>query len=178
MLRLRWCSRVFSSGGARLLAEVAPLTAEHRLRQLQVPGSTAQPQQLWCTGLVAPQHVGSSQTWDGTHVPCIGRWILNHWTIREVPDLGLNSSVHAQACPTLCNLLDCSPPGASVLRVFQTRILEWVAISHSRMHCLCAVWFWTSSVPSLKPTSFICTCGQYARCKDGVRCSADEVPGP
>ena len=22
---------------------------------------------------------------DGTHVPCIGRWILNHWTTREAP---------------------------------------------------------------------------------------------
>ena len=77
------------------------------------PGSRAQAQQLWCTGLVTPRHVGSSHTWDGTHVPCIGRWILNHWTIRKVPDLGLNSSVHAQSCPTLCNLLGCSPPGAS-----------------------------------------------------------------
>jgi len=35
-------------------------------------------------GLVAPPHVGSSQTRDGTYVPCIGRWILNHWTTREV----------------------------------------------------------------------------------------------
>ena len=27
----------------------------------------------------------SSQTGDGTHVPCVGGRILNHWTIREVP---------------------------------------------------------------------------------------------
>ena len=27
----------------------------------------------------------SSPTKDQTHVPCIGRWILNHWTIREIP---------------------------------------------------------------------------------------------
>ena len=26
---------------------------------------------------------------DGTQVPCIGRWFLNHWTTREVPQLGL-----------------------------------------------------------------------------------------
>ena len=31
----------------------------------------------------------------------------------------------AQSCPTLCDPLDCSPPGSSV---FQARILEWVAI--------------------------------------------------
>ena len=30
------------------------------------------------TGFVAPQPVGSSQVRDQTHVPCIGRWILNH----------------------------------------------------------------------------------------------------
>ena len=35
--------------------------------------------------LVASWHVGSSQTRDQTCGPCIGRWILNHWTSREVP---------------------------------------------------------------------------------------------
>ena len=39
----------------------------------------AQAQQLWLTGLVAPRHVGSSQTRARTRVPCIGRQILNHW---------------------------------------------------------------------------------------------------
>ena len=32
----------------------------------------------------------------------------------------------------LCNPMDCSPPGSSVIGIFQTRILEWVAISYSR----------------------------------------------
>ena len=36
----------------------------------------------------------------------------------------------AQLCPTLCNPMDCSPPGSS--GIFQARILEWVAISYSR----------------------------------------------
>ena len=35
-------------------------------------------------------------------------------------------------CPTLCNPMNCSWPGSSVHRIFQTRILEWVAISFSR----------------------------------------------
>ena len=35
-------------------------------------------------------------------------------------------------CPTLCNLMDCSPPGSSVHGISQARILEWVAISSSR----------------------------------------------
>ena len=32
----------------------------------------------------AELHVASSQTKDQTHVPCIGRQIVNHWTTREV----------------------------------------------------------------------------------------------
>ena len=35
----------------------------------------------------------------------------------------------AQSCLTLCDPMDCSPPGSSVHRILQARILEWV--SHS-----------------------------------------------
>ena len=34
--------------------------------------------------------------------------------------------------PTLCDPMDCSPPGSSVHGILQARILEWVAISFSR----------------------------------------------
>ena len=44
-------------------------------------------QQLWQAGSVALQHVGSSWTRDQTHVPCIDRWILNHWTTKNVPEM-------------------------------------------------------------------------------------------
>ena len=33
----------------------------------------------------------------------------------------------AQSCPTLSNPTDCSLPGSSVHRIFQARVLEWVA---------------------------------------------------
>ena len=45
--------------------------------------------------------------------------------------------VHAkslQSCPTLCNPMDCSPPGSSVHGTFQARTLEWVAISYSNSY--------------------------------------------
>ena len=38
----------------------------------------------------------------------------------------------AQSCLTLCDPVDCSPPGSSVYGILQARILEWVAISFSR----------------------------------------------
>ena len=38
----------------------------------------------------------------------------------------------AQWCPTLCDPMDCSPPGSSVHEISQARILEWAAIPFSR----------------------------------------------
>ena len=38
----------------------------------------------------------------------------------------------AKSCPSLCNPVDCSPPGSSVRGISQARTLEWVAISFSR----------------------------------------------
>ena len=35
----------------------------------------------------------------------------------------------AESCPTLCDPMDCSPPGSSVGGILQARLLEWVAIS-------------------------------------------------
>ena len=34
-----------------------------------------------------------------------------------------------QLRPTLCNPMDCSPPGSSVHGILQARKLEWVAIA-------------------------------------------------
>ena len=36
------------------------------------------------------------------------------------------------SCPTLCDPMDCSPPGSSVHGILQARVLEWVAILPSR----------------------------------------------
>ena len=39
----------------------------------------------------------------------------------------------ALSCPTLCDTMDCSSPGSSVHGILQARILEWIAISSSRV---------------------------------------------
>ena len=44
---------------------------------------------------------------------------------------GKSESEVAQSCPTLCNPMDCSPPGSSVHGIFQARVLEWGAIVFS-----------------------------------------------
>ena len=50
--------------------------------------------------------------------------------------LNVNSScMHAlslQLCPTLCNPMDCSPPGSSVHGILQVRVLEWAAMPSTR----------------------------------------------
>ena len=33
-----------------------------------------------------------------------------------------------QLCPTLCDPVDCSPPGSTVYGILQARILEWAAM--------------------------------------------------
>ena len=38
----------------------------------------------------------------------------------------------SQFCLTLCDPLNCSPPGSSLHGILQARVLEWVAISFSR----------------------------------------------
>ena len=62
----------------------------------------------------------------------------------------------AQSCPTLCDPVDCSPPGSSVHGILQARILEWVVIplskgsSQPRDRTQVSV-LWADSLPSEPP---------------------------
>ena len=81
----------------RLLIAVASLLQSmgcraRRLQQLQFTGSRACTQSLWCMGLVAPQHLDSSQTRGGTRAPCISRHFPIHRTTREVQSVILISA--------------------------------------------------------------------------------------
>ena len=42
-----------------------------------------------------------------------------------------SSAKSLQSCLTLCNPMDCSPPGSSVNGILQARLLEWVTLSYS-----------------------------------------------
>ena len=91
---LRWLLQLRSTGSRRAGFSSCSRRAQQlwlvcfsscgmQAQLLWLMGSRVQAQQLWCTGLVAPQHVGSSWTRARTRVPCIGRRILNHCTTRE-----------------------------------------------------------------------------------------------
>ena len=102
------------------------------------------PHGLWPARLLCPWNFSGKNAAVGYHsllqriFPAQGsnpglqhyRWILyclNH-AIKKIYGGGLV----AKSCRTLCNPMDCSLPGSSVHGIFQTRILEWVAISFSR----------------------------------------------
>ena len=53
--------------------------------------------------------------------------IVNDFTTSE----SAAAAKSLQSCPTLCDLIDGSPPGSPVPGILQARILEWVAISFS-----------------------------------------------
>ena len=58
---------------------------------------------------------GSFQTRDQTHVSCIGRWILDPCATRiSCRVVCCEVCLVTQSCPTLCDPMDCSPPGSSV----------------------------------------------------------------
>ena len=48
-------------------------------------------------------------------------WVALHAAVKSL-----------QSCPTLCNPIDSSPPGSSVLGILQARTLEWVATPSSK----------------------------------------------
>ena len=85
VLGLRFCARALSSCGKWGPLFIAVRGASHYcgLSCCGTQAPDAQAQQLWLTGLVAPRHVGSSQTRARTRVPCTGRQILNHCATRE-----------------------------------------------------------------------------------------------
>ena len=72
---------VFGCTGSSLCVQASHHGASSGCR---APALGSRVWELRFTGLVTPQHVGSSGTRDQTHVPCMGRWILNHWTTREI----------------------------------------------------------------------------------------------
>ena len=51
-----------------------------------------------------------------------------------------------QLCPTLCDPMDCSPPGSSVHGISHTRIWEWVAIPFSKGSSQPSEWTWVSCI--------------------------------
>ena len=78
--------------------------------------------------------------WTAAHQtpPSLGFSRQEHWSGVPFPSPMHDSEKESevvQSCPTLCDPMDCSPPGSSVHGIFQARALEWGAIAFS---CSCS----------------------------------------
>ena len=60
----------------------------------------------------------------------------------DVWDEGLNACIYVQLRPTLCDPMDCSPPGSSVRGILQAGIVGWVAMPSSRGSSWPRDWSW------------------------------------
>ena len=75
---------------------------------------------LWWTGWISLQSKGLSRVFSIT-------------TVQKHQFFGIQFSSIAQSCLTLCDPMDCRPPGSSVHRILRARVLEWGAITFSSM---------------------------------------------
>ena len=60
-----------------------------------------------------------------------GLYHKTSWSREKARMIDAAAAKSLQLCPTLCDPIDGSPPGSSIHRILQARILEWVAISFS-----------------------------------------------
>ena len=94
-------------------------------------------------GLVDPFSQPLTQTTDSLQeldwpqtLPAFSQATLKKKNPRLTQDLSAVAAAAAaakslQSCPTLCDPMNCSPPGFSVHGILQARTLEWVTISFS-----------------------------------------------
>ena len=67
----------------------------------------------------------------GKHVVDTHTHTHTHTHTQEYYSATAAAAKSLQWCPTLCDPMDCSPPGSSIHGIFQARILEWGAIAFS-----------------------------------------------
>ena len=100
-------SQLFEWGGQSIGVSVSTLV---------LPMNTQNWSPLEWTGWISFQSKGLSRVFSNSTV------LTSYQRISEV----------ALSCPTLCDPMECSLRGSSIHGIFQTRVLEWVAISFSR----------------------------------------------
>jgi len=91
--------------------------------------------------VVTLAHEADAESW--RRRSSVNWWNLGPDALHFFPsDISLSQSQEKQSAvlshfsgvlwTTLCNPMDCSPPGSSVHGILQARILEWVAMPSSR----------------------------------------------
>ena len=120
-----YCTLLLSLLG--LESPAAPTESTDR-SSIQFPGwISGEASDLWLHFLLFARTWTLAWCWWGTKRQWQTLGPSVEWNGEMSPRKGSCSS-----CPTLCDPMDCSPPGSSIHGIFQARMLEWVAISFSR----------------------------------------------
>ena len=110
---------------------------------------TVQPQRRQPTRLLCPWDSLGKNTGVGCH------FLLQCVKVKS-------ESETAQSCLTLCNPMDCSPPGSSAHGIFQARVLEWGAIAFSSQASLSITNSWSllklTCIKSVMPYNHLILC--------------------
>ena len=143
---------------------------------------------FWAVGHQAPLSMGFSRQEYWSRLPCPPPGDLPDPGIKPeslmlpteagrfftIGPPGKSEGLVTQSCLTLCDPVDCSPPGSAVHGIFQARILELVAILFSSVSSQPRDWIWVFCIgswvlylldhqgsPKRKPTVAL-ICGQVA----------------
>ena len=113
-------------------------------------GSLSLLQQIFLTqelhwGLLHCRWILYQLSYQGSPIIVLGFPQILRWSTWQIPILSMCVCcvLVTQSCLTLCDPMDCSPPGSSAHGILQGRILEWLAIPFSR----------GSSWPEIEPGS-------------------------
>ena len=93
--------------------------------------------------------VGSGESLKIVHTKKSPVWLTVHTKAAWLKASAAAESL--QSCPTLCDPIDSSPPGAPVPGILQARTLEWAAISFSN------AWKWKVKSKSLSRVRLLAT---------------------
>ena len=114
-------------------------------------GSRAQ--ELWCMGLAAPRHVGSSRIRDWTHVSCIGRQIIYHWANQGSPRLYTLTTRRNNGVLSLCQTWQVSslghPPPCLLPSTHPCSYPKWDSVCRDDKH-------FSKSTDDAKITQYVC----------------------
>ena len=123
--RMRWLHGITDSVNMLLL-----LLSRFSYVQLCATPLTAAHQAPPTLGLSRQEH------WSGLPFPS-PKWSESEVKVKVKVK---SESEVAQSCPTPSDPMDCSPPGSSIHKIFQARVLEWTAIAFSQW-----TWVWAHS---------------------------------
>ena len=93
----------------------------------------------WSSGWDSGLPMQGAQVPLGNYIPCATAELQN------IDDACMHANL-LQSCPTLCDPMNCSPPGSSVHGILQAKTLEWVAIPFSRGSSQCRDQTWDSCI--------------------------------